>query len=152
LVAAGFSMRSGSNSFAGSSLQLEPFYSAAIFPQMLSMRIAEELCDSKSHGFVGWMKYGVQVTNLNPPRKLYQIQNHIPASVVLVYDRMDGSMAVTHNVNAVKFAEIVARPVKEKKPLKINRKIYHPSKHDYWKNFKFGVSRHEQGHFVGLKQ
>jgi hypothetical protein len=52
-------------------LQLEPFYSAAIFPQMLSMRIAEELCDSKSPGFVGWIKYRVQVTNLNPPKNCY---------------------------------------------------------------------------------
>ena len=84
-------------------------------------------------------------------KKLYQIRNHIHASVVLVHDRMDGSMTVTHNGSSVEFAEIAARPVKEKKPLKIHRKIYHPSKHDSWKNFKFGVHRHEQGHLIGSK-
>jgi hypothetical protein len=85
-------------------------------------------------------------------RKLYQIQSHIHASAVLIHDRMDGSMTVTHNGRAVQFAEIAARPVKEKKPLKIHRKIYHPTKHDPWKNFKFGIHRHEQGHLVGSKQ
>jgi transposase-like protein len=85
-------------------------------------------------------------------RKLYQIQSHIHASAVLILDRMDGSITVTHNGRPIQFAEIAARPVKEKKPLKIHRKIYHPTKHDSWKNFKFGVHRYEQGHLVGSKQ
>jgi len=85
-------------------------------------------------------------------KKLYQIQNHIHASVVLVHDRLDGSMTVTHNGSAVQFAEIAARPVKEKKPLTIHGKIYRPGKHAYWKNFKFGVHKHEQGHLIGSKQ
>jgi hypothetical protein len=85
-------------------------------------------------------------------RKLYQIQNHIRTSAVLVHDRMDGSMAVTHNGKAVQFTELAARPVKAKKPLKLQRKIYHPGKHDYWKNFKFGTRRYEQGHLVGSRQ
>jgi len=84
-------------------------------------------------------------------RKLYQIQSHIHASAVLIHDRMDGSMTVTHNGRPVQFAEIAARPVKEKKPLKIHRKIYHPTKHDSWKNFKFGIHRYERGHLVGSK-
>jgi transposase-like protein len=84
-------------------------------------------------------------------RKLYQIQSHIHASAVLIHDRMDGSMTVTHNGRAVQFAEIAARPVKEKKPLKVHRKIYHPTKHDSWKNFKFGIHKYEQGNLIGSK-
>jgi hypothetical protein len=61
-------------------------------------------------------------------------------------------MTVTHNGSAVQFAEIAARPVKEKKPLTIHGKIYRPGKHAYWKNFKFGVHKHEQGHLIGSKQ
>jgi transposase-like protein len=84
-------------------------------------------------------------------RKLYQIQSHIHDLEVIIHDRMDGSMIVTHNGRPIQFAEIAARPVKEKKPLKIHRKIYHPTKYDSWKNFKFGVHRYEQGHFIGSK-
>ena len=58
-------------------------------------------------------------------------------------------MTVTHNGRAVQFAEIAARPVKEKKPLMIHRKIYHPTKQDYWKNFKFGIHKYEQGNLIG---
>jgi hypothetical protein len=83
-------------------------------------------------------------------RKLYQVQSHIRASAVIVYDRLDGSMAITHKDRPVQFVEIASRPLKEKKePLQVHRKIYHPTKHDYWKNLKFGKHRHEQGHLIG---
>lgn len=83
-------------------------------------------------------------------RKLYQIQSHIRASAVVVLDRLDGSMVITHKDRPVQFTEIASRPVKEKEqPLQTYRKIIHPTKHHPWKNLKFGKHRHEQGHLIG---
>jgi hypothetical protein len=57
-------------------------------------------------------------------RKLYQVQSHIRASAVVVHDRLDGSMAITHKDRPVQFVEIASRPLKEKKkPLQVHRKI-----------------------------
>ena len=83
-------------------------------------------------------------------RKLYQVQSHIRASTVVVHDRLDGSMAITHKDRPVQFTEIPSRPLKEKKPpLHVHKKVYRPAQHDYWRNFKVGKHRHEQGHLIG---
>jgi hypothetical protein len=83
-------------------------------------------------------------------RKLYQVQSHIRASAVVVHDRLDGSMAITHKDRPVQFVEIASRPLEEKKqPLHVHKKVYRPTKHDYWRNLKFGKHRHEQGHLIG---
>lgn len=83
-------------------------------------------------------------------RKLYQVHSHVRASAVVVQDRLDGSMVITHKDRPLQFTEIASRPVKEKKlSLQSHRKIIRPTKHHPWKNLKFGKRRHEQGHLIG---
>ncbi len=83
-------------------------------------------------------------------RKLYQVHSHVRASAVVVQDRLDGSMVITHKDRPLQFTEIASRPVKEKKlSLQSHRKIIRPTQHHPWKNLKFGKRRHEQGHLIG---
>jgi hypothetical protein len=89
-------------------------------------------------------------------KKLYQIQDNIRASKVIVHDRIDGSIRITCKDSPLTFKEIpITRPVpvKEKKqPIIIRpRKTYSPPKHQYWKNFKFGINRYERGNLIGSK-
>jgi hypothetical protein len=84
-------------------------------------------------------------------RKLYQIEEKIRASKVIVQDRLDGSVVITYKEIPLTFREITIRPVKEKKqPLVIKpRKTYTPPKHHAWRNLKFGSHRYEQGTLIG---
>jgi hypothetical protein len=79
-------------------------------------------------------------------RKLYQVEDKIHASKVMVQDRIDGSMVMIHKDRALKFREITARPLRQKKPLAIPRRInpYIPPKDHPWRNFKFGKHRYER--------
>lgn len=84
-------------------------------------------------------------------KKLYQIEEKIRASKVVVQDRLNGSVVITYKDTPLTFREIITRPVKEKKqPLVIKpRKTYAPSKHHIWRNLKFGSHRYEQGTLIG---
>jgi transposase InsO family protein len=84
-------------------------------------------------------------------KKLYQIEEKIRASKVVVQDRLDGSVVMTYKEIPLTFREITTRPVKEKKqPLVIKpRKTYTPPKHHAWRNLKFGSHRYEQGTLIG---
>ncbi len=78
-------------------------------------------------------------------KKLYQIEDPIRASKVIVHERLDGSIAITYKDRFLKFREIATRPVKEKKqPVRlVPKKTYIPPKNHYWRNFKFGKGRYD---------
>lgn len=80
-------------------------------------------------------------------RKLYQVEDKVNASKVVVEDRMDGSIHITHKNRALRFREISERPMAEKKPLPVvrMRKPSTPSTENPWRSFKFGKHRYERG-------
>jgi hypothetical protein len=83
-------------------------------------------------------------------RKLYQIENPVKASKVMVQDRLDGSMLITYRDQPLRFKEIMVRPVREKKDppvVRVNKKNPMPPPPDHpWRwNFKFGSHKHERG-------
>ncbi len=79
-------------------------------------------------------------------RKLYQIQDKTNASKVEVQDRINGSMKIFDQNQALRFEEITTRPVREKKRRVKGRarKRYVPPADHPWKGFKFGRGRWER--------
>jgi transposase-like protein len=71
-------------------------------------------------------------------RKLYQVEEMIKASKVMVQDRIDGSMIMIHKGRALRFKEITERPPREKKePMVVRRrKPYIPPTDHPWRRFK----------------
>ncbi len=71
--------------------------------------------------------------------KLYQIQDKIKASKVIVEERTNGKMAITHNGTFLKFKEKTERPERQKtKPClsrKKKRQCKPPADHP-WRKFK----------------
>lgn len=49
-------------------------------------------------------------------KKLYQITDNIKAAKIMVEEKINGTMVITHNDIFLKFKEITARPEKKKKP------------------------------------
>jgi transposase len=80
-------------------------------------------------------------------RKLYQVEDKVNTSKVMVQDRMDGSTHITHKNRALRFREITERPITEKKPLLVvrMRKSSTPPTNHPWRGFKFGKHRYERG-------
>jgi len=73
--------------------------------------------------------------------KLYQIENALRASKVMVEDRIGGSMVITYRDQPLRFKEITTRPLREKKQptgRKGNKRPVPPSAHHPWRGFKFG--------------
>jgi transposase len=70
--------------------------------------------------------------------KLYQIEEATKASKVIVQDRMDGSMKITYQGQALRFKEITERPIREnKRPVATKRrKTYIPPADHPWRRFK----------------
>jgi hypothetical protein len=70
--------------------------------------------------------------------KLYQIEEATKASKVIVQDRMDGSMRITYQGQALRFREITERPMKENKQPVVTkrRKTYIPPADHPWRRFK----------------
>lgn len=79
--------------------------------------------------------------------KLYQVEEAIQASKVMVQDRIDGSLRIYYKDRALRFREITERPLREKKPLALTKrtKPYTPPPHHPWRGFKFGKHRYERG-------
>ena len=79
-------------------------------------------------------------------RKLYQVEDKIHAAKVMVQERIDGSMRIYHKDRALRFKEITARPLRQKKPLVIPKrtKPYTPPRDHPWRSFKFGKHRYER--------
>jgi hypothetical protein len=78
--------------------------------------------------------------------KLYQVEERLNASKVRVDDRMDGSVVITYKDRALRFREIIERPLREKKlPVAWRmRKPYTPPASHPWRGFKFGKHRYER--------
>lgn len=68
-------------------------------------------------------------------RKLYQIEDRLRTKRVMVEDRVDGSMRITSKGVSVRFHQIPARPVKEKKerPLFTRSTAHTPSADHPWR-------------------
>jgi len=79
-------------------------------------------------------------------RKLYQVEDQVNTSKVMVQDRMDGSIHITDKNRALRFREIVERPDREKKAALVvrMRKSYTLPTNHPWRNFKFGKHRYER--------
>jgi hypothetical protein len=73
-------------------------------------------------------------------RKLYQVEEMIKASKVMVQDRINGSMIMIHKGRALRFKEITERPPREKKEPVVarRRKPYIPPADHPWRRFKIG--------------
>lgn len=69
-------------------------------------------------------------------KKLYQILEPVNTKGVIVEERINGRMFITHNNKTLGFKEIYSRPLKEKpkKPFKI-RKKYIPPKDHPWRKY-----------------
>ena len=67
--------------------------------------------------------------------RLYQIQEAVKSKKVLVQERVNGTMLITHNDVSLKFKEITTRPEKQQKPDRIlrNRKGHTPSADHPWR-------------------
>jgi hypothetical protein len=78
--------------------------------------------------------------------KLYQIEDHIRVSKVMVHERVNGSVVITYKDRPLRFKEIAIRPVKEKEPCVMisPRKTSMPPRYHRWRNFKFGKHRYER--------
>ena len=69
-------------------------------------------------------------------KKLYQIKSNIRAKKVTVEERTDGTMRIIHNGQQLKYQEIVARPIQEKKLAKKPKSLrsWKPSESHPWKS------------------
>ena len=69
-------------------------------------------------------------------KKLYQIKSNIRAKKVTVEERTDRTMRIIHNGQQLKYQEIVARPIQEKKLAKKPKSLrsWKPSESHPWKS------------------
>ena len=79
-------------------------------------------------------------------RKLYQVEDKVNTSKVIVQDRMDGSLRITDKNRSLRFREIIERPIVGKRPSPIvrMRKSFTPPMDHPWRSFKFGKHRYER--------
>ncbi len=74
--------------------------------------------------------------------KLYQIEDNLSAKDLIVEERVDGSILITHKDSSLRFKEITTRPkkeedVKKEYPLMVRpRGIHTPPKDHPWKKFR----------------
>jgi transposase len=82
--------------------------------------------------------------------KLYQIEDATKASKVIVQDRMDGSMIITYQGQALRFKEITKRPIREnKQPVATRRrKTYIPPADHPWRRFKIKNHHYDRERFL----
>jgi hypothetical protein len=80
-------------------------------------------------------------------RKLYQIEDTVKASKVMVQQRVDGSMIMTHQGRSLRFKEITERPVRKKTPVVLmrTRRPYIPPADHPWRKFKIRKHRYDRG-------
>jgi hypothetical protein len=76
-------------------------------------------------------------------RKLYQIKNNLRAKKVVVEDRLDGSVKITHRGKELIFREIVTRPLQEGKT-SLNKEapiqIYIPPADHPWRKYPIKIT------------
>jgi len=73
-------------------------------------------------------------------KKLYQVIDHVRTKSVIVEERIDGSMLITHKDANLKYREIAQRPVREEKVEELciikSKKAYKPPENHPWRSFK----------------
>ena len=73
-------------------------------------------------------------------KKLYQVIDHVRTKSVIVEERIDGSMLITHKDANLKYREITQRPVREEKAEESfiikSKKNYKPPEDHPWRSFK----------------
>ncbi len=76
-------------------------------------------------------------------RRLYQVEDSIRASQVIVYEGLDGSLRLKHKGRLLKAHEIATRPqVERREPVRPNPKErYTPPKGHHYRNFIFGKGK-----------
>jgi transposase len=79
--------------------------------------------------------------------KLYQVEKAPGAKKVLMQERVDGEMLITHNDVRLPFREITTRPEKQQKPASMLRhsKGHTPSVDHPWKKWNGKLFRHMRG-------
>lgn len=69
--------------------------------------------------------------------KFYQIEENIQASKVIIEDRLDGTMVITHNGGVLKYTELPQRPQKQKKVHIPKKRVRHKVPADHpWRKIK----------------
>jgi transposase len=80
-------------------------------------------------------------------KKLYQIEETIKASKVIVQERVDGSMIMTHQGRSLKFKEITERPVREETQvvlMRIRKPRIPSADHPWRRSFKFAIHKSQR--------
>ena len=79
--------------------------------------------------------------------RLYQIKDNVRTKKVIMEERVDGSMLITHKDTNLRFVEITTRPKKEQKRpgVHIPKKTYMPPKNHPWRSFKLPGSINLKG-------
>ena len=86
--------------------------------------------------------------------KLYQIEDNLSAKVLIVEERVDGSMVITHKDTNLRFKDIPTRPKREQEEPKMHtpKKTCLPAKDHPWRKFRLPSStnlREKQQALVG---
>ena len=69
--------------------------------------------------------------------KLYQVEDNVRTKEVIVEERINGSLFITHKGRALRYHEITQRPEKVKQPYK-NYKSPIPAQDHPWRKYRFG--------------
>jgi hypothetical protein len=81
--------------------------------------------------------------------KLYQIEDKLRGTKVMVQEGLDGSLVMIYKGQRVRFREITTRPMKQQKELPVIVRIRKPPTpapdHPWRRSFKSGIHRHERG-------
>ncbi len=81
--------------------------------------------------------------------KLYQIEDKLRGTKVMVQEGLDGSLVMIYNGQRVRFREITTRPMKQQKELPVIVRIRKPPTpapdHPWRRSFKSGIHRYERG-------
>ncbi|MBN2255279.1 MAG: ISNCY family transposase, partial [Deltaproteobacteria bacterium] len=76
-------------------------------------------------------------------KRLYQIEDTIRAHKVIIEERLDGTLWITHQGRALRYTPISSRPARKEAPLVhgVGRKAYRPSPDHPWKKFPISPLR-----------
>ena len=81
-------------------------------------------------------------------KKLYQIEDKVIGTRVIVQERLDGSLVIVYKGQRLRFREITTRPLKEQKEQPVVIRIRNPPvpslDHPWRRSFKFGIHRYER--------
>lgn len=70
-------------------------------------------------------------------RRFYQIEDKIKTAKVVVEERLDGTMAITHDGLLLTYKKLPARPEKQRKPRILKKRVHHKPPADHpWRKLK----------------